>query len=414
MRFHISGKGIPTKCDAQPGNCPLTEEDGSPMPHFKNQDEAYKYIEEKSEAEETGGVFRTLKKNSEETYIKNPEKALEKLARSMRNYRKNPSYLNLQKLSKARREFYLTPAGIRHLEEHGLPGEADHYRFESERLLEESKKMEEEDFKNMKNGKEARPSFPSLKVLDTGKLMEMTERIADDSSIDWGEEGSPEKFKKALRKSAEWHKDQKRRNRGEYVMTPYIDHPMRNAMRAHRWGVKDGEVLTSILLHDTVEDCSHKINGDNKPAKRTHQKKEQQERALKHLEKDYGERVSKMVGNMTNDVLRPDLPREEKDKNYVEHLEKILPDSGTYIGKFSDFTDNAGGLHHNYVAGSEKSLVKQYNKYMMALPVFEKHYQKVKKDYNPKVQENIGKQLSHVRRNLKELGFDLKKDGWID
>lgn len=43
--FHISSNGQPSPCTAKPGNCPLKEDDGQPMPHFENTNDAYVYIE---------------------------------------------------------------------------------------------------------------------------------------------------------------------------------------------------------------------------------------------------------------------------------------------------------------------------------------------------------------------------------
>lgn len=56
-QLHISEKGSPVKCKAKPGQCPLTLEDGSPMPHFQDKDTAYKYIELTAEANEANSRY---------------------------------------------------------------------------------------------------------------------------------------------------------------------------------------------------------------------------------------------------------------------------------------------------------------------------------------------------------------------
>lgn len=68
--FHISSKGLPAHCSAQPGNCPLKEDDGKPMPHFYDKETAYQYIELKAEADAyNSGYDHSLQKSDSEKQL---------------------------------------------------------------------------------------------------------------------------------------------------------------------------------------------------------------------------------------------------------------------------------------------------------------------------------------------------------
>ncbi len=60
----------------------------------------------------------------------------------------------------------------------------------------------------------------------------------------------------ALPFSKDRHKEQKRQGKDG---VPYINHPLTMACHALAMGIKDDDVLASILLHDVVEDCGVKL-----------------------------------------------------------------------------------------------------------------------------------------------------------
>lgn len=62
---------------------------------------------------------------------------------------------------------------------------------------------------------------------------------------------------KALPFARERHMNQKRKGK-EGV--PYINHPLTMACHALAMGIKDDDVLASLLLHDVVEDCGVEMN----------------------------------------------------------------------------------------------------------------------------------------------------------
>ena len=61
---------------------------------------------------------------------------------------------------------------------------------------------------------------------------------------------------RALPYARERHKNQKRKGKDG---VPYINHPLTMACHALAMGIKDDDVLASILLHDVVEDCGVKL-----------------------------------------------------------------------------------------------------------------------------------------------------------
>ncbi|MBF5083442.1 HD domain-containing protein [Quadrisphaera sp. INWT6] len=55
------------------------------------------------------------------------------------------------------------------------------------------------------------------------------------------------------------HRDATRARRGPLPRDSYITHPLRGALRLHRWGVTDLDVLVAAVLHDVVEDAAPEL-----------------------------------------------------------------------------------------------------------------------------------------------------------
>jgi (p)ppGpp synthase/HD superfamily hydrolase len=97
----------------------------------------------------------------------------------------------------------------------------------------------------------------------------------------------------ASRFSAVCHTSQKRKGeRGE----PYINHPLEVAYLLASVGkIDDAEILAAAILHDTVEDCGV---------------------TLDFLSERFGERISRIVAEVTDDKS---LPKDERKRRQVEH-----------------------------------------------------------------------------------------------
>ena len=105
-----------------------------------------------------------------------------------------------------------------------------------------------------------------------------------------------EKIKKAYEYANELHQGQFRQS-GE----PYISHPLAVAEIVAGLGL-DTDSICAALLHDTVEDCSDKVD-------------------LKDIEKIFGGDVAQLVDGLTKIVS---LQIEDKEEQHIENLRKML------------------------------------------------------------------------------------------
>ena len=186
------------------------------------------------------------------------------------------------------------------------------------------------------------------------------------------------KLESAIALATTLHENQSRGARGTLKRTPYIEHPLRNAIRLIRLGNTEQDVIIAAILHDTIEDGSvdfvSKFGqgrlGDNRPD-------EVQSRALleNHIEKCFGGRVLSAVHKVTNEYFSrrqwSELTQKEKADLYLNHVGKsIKNDPDALLVKVSDFIDNATGLYHNDVKGREKRTFRQAKKYLPVASVF--------------------------------------------
>ena len=105
-----------------------------------------------------------------------------------------------------------------------------------------------------------------------------------------------EKIRRAFDYANELHRGQFRQS-GE----PYISHPLAVAEIVAGLGL-DTDSICAALLHDTVEDCSDKVD-------------------LKDIEKNFGADVAQFVDGLTKIVF---LQIEDKEEEHIENLRKML------------------------------------------------------------------------------------------
>ncbi len=105
-----------------------------------------------------------------------------------------------------------------------------------------------------------------------------------------------EKIRRAYEYANELHCGQFRQS-GE----PYISHPLAVAEIVAGLGL-DTDSICAALLHDTVEDCSDKVD-------------------LKDIEKNFGNDVAQLVDGLTKIVF---LQIEDKEEEHIENLRKML------------------------------------------------------------------------------------------
>lgn len=139
---------------------------------------------------------------------------------------------------------------------------------------------------------------------------------------------------KALQFARQKHKDQVRKNG-----TPYIVHPLRMACYAVAIGIKDDNIIATVLLHDVVEDCGveleslpvnekirtgvkymtvKKIEGEDKHTTKARYFKEllESREAIVTKALDRYDNLSDMAGTLSEEAIK---------KNVKETNEMLLP-----------------------------------------------------------------------------------------
>ena len=97
--------------------------------------------------------------------------------------------------------------------------------------------------------------------------------------------------------AAEKHKDQRRK---DVDATPYINHPLELAsILIDEGGIDDAITICAALLHDTIEDT---------------------ETTAEELRRDFGERVTAIVLEVTDDKSLDPLTRKRLEKEHAPHL----------------------------------------------------------------------------------------------
>lgn len=211
------------------------------------------------------------------------------------------------------------------------------------------------------------PSMPvALANLDPDTFDKVVEFQRDlDSTFEGFEREITEE---ALLLMCEVHADQKDRPDG----TPYIEHPLgvaRNVLNSLE--NPDFESVVSALLHDSVEDQAQKLAekllvGDRGAT--------EQERALRYIGQQFGERVQKTVASLTNPDFEAELIKQEQEVNtenknrlYAEHVKEAIENPDVLPIKLFDFAENA--LRLNEVTDPARHL-KLARKYAPVVSVF--------------------------------------------
>lgn len=150
------------------------------------------------------------------------------------------------------------------------------------------------------------------------------------------------------------HREQTRFVRGDLPRVPYIEHPLRVALRLIRWGVRDGELVAAALLHDVVEDCSTElleVFGSNSAGRSG-------ETALECIHRLYGGSVAEYVGWVTNPVDGTACT------SYQDHITALAASgSMALLIKASDLKDNAGSIKYQLGHGKDERMLRLVTKY---------------------------------------------------
>ena len=169
----------------------------------------------------------------------------------------------------------------------------------------------------------------------------------------------PSLIEKALQKAKKAHGDQKR-DEG----TAYLAHPVRVAgILAWEVGIRDVEVLTAALLHDTLEDT---------------------EITYEDLRRDFGPRVAEIVKLVTKQEETSPEEEAEIDRAYLQGIREAK-DPGVALLKLADRLDNVRCMRFNPRAEKRAKYIRKTEALYLPL-AREKH------EYLAKaIQEGIGK-----------------------
>lgn len=165
--------------------------------------------------------------------------------------------------------------------------------------------------------------------------------------------------------------DVRRGGRGSSVSPPYIEHPLRVAIRLFKYlGVSDPDTIIAAVLHDTVEDHAKDFADFAGVPNRYLSESLSRVNALDFISDHFGYGVAAIVEDVSNPILHAKPSKEEKILQYQEHVRSIAGHSQkALILKFSDFVDNAGSLHHHY-AYDDKKVQYFVDRYAPLIPVY--------------------------------------------
>lgn len=190
-----------------------------------------------------------------------------------------------------------------------------------------------------------------LKDLDSVSLAEMLRA----HFVEHYPAGIVQRLTDAIQVASYLHRhDVRRGGRGRLPNPPYIEHPLRVAIRLIRFGVENPDAIIAAILHDTVEDHPFEFS-EFQGVGKARTEGSARNLALQFIGKHFGYHVANVVSDVTNPILRDGMSKADKIKAYQDHVAWVVTASGhALIVKVSDFKDNAGSLHHHYEYGDPK------------------------------------------------------------
>jgi (p)ppGpp synthase/HD superfamily hydrolase len=166
-------------------------------------------------------------------------------------------------------------------------------------------------------------------------------------------------FREAIDIASFLHRAQTRKQRGSMHLVHYIEHPLRNTLRALRYGVTDPDTLIGIVLHDTVEDAPEEFStvlAQHRPTGEL----DAREHAYAFVSDRFGAPVAAIVRGLSNPLLPNTLSRAAKNTAYIEHVRSAIASPQVFVAKFVDFADNALSLQHSKDRGFARRQATKY------------------------------------------------------
>ncbi|QWY84078.1 SpoT-like ppGpp synthesis/degradation protein [Microbacterium phage A3Wally] len=215
-----------------------------------------------------------------------------------------------------------------------------------------------------------------------------------------------EKLNDAIQIASYLHRtDTRRGERGNMPNPPYIEHPLRVALRLHTFGVRDVETYFAAVLHDTVEDHPFEF-ADFEGVDKTTDEAQARTNALNFIGGKFGYVTAATLESVSNPILPEGTPKAEKVASYLAHVKaEVQRSPRALILKFSDFVDNAGSLHHHYAYNDPK--VKYFiERYSPLIPVYREN---LMGEHHKFIAGNALRRLQDVERQFASFraGLDI-------
>lgn len=203
--------------------------------------------------------------------------------------------------------------------------------------------------------------------------------------------------------AAYFHREQRRRNRGDLPKDPYVNHPLRNALRLLRYGVTDIAVVIAAILHDTLEDCEAEMaRAGGYPEGGDQYGIPAYDYAYGYIELSFGDDVAMLVEYVTNPEWIPGSTKAEKREQYISNVSEEIKNPRVWLVKFADWVDNAAGLYHN--VGGKEMVEHLTAKYLPLADIFLREFNShVHALITPEGFEAIQKHIEQGRASLTKL-----------
>lgn len=225
-------------------------------------------------------------------------------------------------------------------------------------------------------------------------------RLLEEAKQLYGKNNIPT-IEKALEIASKLHlKDFRKAPRVKSVTPPYIEHPLRVALRPLVYFPRVSQDVVIVgLLHDTVEDHAldiyQKLYGSSNIGLSIARKI-----SYDFYQEYFGFRVAELVEKLTNPILPGTLSKQEKREAYLQHVqESIAGDDEAVMVKFCDFVDNAGSLEITLKKDSP-ALEHLLAKYTPMIPFFQEQIGSL---YSGVQQEAMLKRLRLVNESFERL-----------
>lgn len=176
-----------------------------------------------------------------------------------------------------------------------------------------------------------------------------------------------DRLNQAMAAAAYLHRDQMRMNRLQFPTTPYIEHPLRNALRLLRWGVEDETTCVAAVLHDVAEDCAGEVS--RLTAAETGSDEGDRAECLRWISETFGSECGRIVEAVSNPLAPEDAG--SKAERYRKHVaQAVRGDGRVCLVKWADYVDNAGSLHHHFDVARRDSVARRARKYVPLAETF--------------------------------------------